>query len=205
MTVKEQSAFGASLIEDTGFPALDASSADPGYMTIHVQPARIEVSAGTGALSLSGSKQKVWDLGNFRLQIAGLLCTHVSRIEPFTVHRDVLVETAGRGAVNLVPGKIDFPNLTVTLAESSAKSWYDWHRQFVIEGKNDESFERDGSLTFLAPNMLTELAKIDLHHLGIVKIAPAATAPPRDHVLRVTAELYCDEMVLSRPPPGATP
>ena len=194
MAVKEQAAFRGSLIQDTSFPALDAASADAGHIMIDLQPATIEVGAGTGLVSLLGAKQKLWRTANFRLQIDGLDCNKVHRIEPFRVHREVRLETDGTGVVNLLPGTIDFPNLTITLAKLSSTSWYDWHKQFVVKGENDETFERHGSLTFLSVDVQTELARIDLHHLGIVKIAPTTDEP-----MRVTAELYCEQMVLSRP------
>jgi hypothetical protein len=192
--VTAQAAFSAALIQDTSFPALDAASSDEGHVTIDVQPATITMGPGSGVASLIGGKQKLWRTAGFRLQIDGLDCTRVVRIEPFRVHREVQVETQGIGVVNLVPGKINFPNLTITLAKISSMSWYDWHEQFVVEGKNGETFEREGSLSFLAADMQTELARIDLHHLGIIKIAPA-----EDKALYVTAELYCEEMVLSQP------
>jgi hypothetical protein len=200
MSVRTEAVFGPSLIRETRFPAIDAASADAGHVTLEVQPPSIHVEPGAGTVPLVGAKQKLWRTANFRLDIDGLDCKHVSRLEPFRVRREVQLVLDGAGVAQLVPGTIDFPNLSITLSKAFADSWYDWHETFVVEGENDDALERDGSLSFLSVNLLTELARIDLRHLGIVKIAPA-----EDDAMHVTAELYCEEMVLSRPQPGGSP
>ena len=50
---------------------------------------------------------------------------------------------------------------------------------------------------FRAADVKTELARIALHHLGIVRLEPAEDQPTR-----ITADLYCEEMVLM---PGGMP
>jgi len=200
LAVKAQTVFARSLITETAFPALDAASKDAGHVTIRVQPALIELTKGSGTVSLVGAKQKLWRLANFRLQIDGLDCKHVSRIDSFSVRRDVSIEAEGTGVVNLVAGGVEFPNLRITLSQAYAESWYDWHEQFVVDGNNDDSFERSGVLSLLAADLKTELSRIELRHLGIVRLAPAEDQP-----LRVTAELYCEEMVLAEPQPGGAP
>ncbi len=171
LAVKTQAGFTASLITETSFPTLDAASKEVGHVTIRVQPAAIQLMAGSGKVSLYGVKQKLWRLSNFRLEIEGLDCTHVSRIESFTVRREV--------------------------AQAWAETWYDWHKQFVVDGHNEEGFERDGALSFLSTDLKAELSRIELHHLGIVRLAPAEEQP-----MLVTAELYCEEMALVQPGGG---
>jgi hypothetical protein len=197
LTVKAVAGFTDSLVTETTFPALDAASKSAGHVIIRVQPAAIQFMPGSGKLSLVGTKQKLWRLSNFRLDIDGLDCKHVSRIESFTVRRDVLVEADETGVVNLVPRGMEFPNLRITLAQAFADTWYDWHEQFVVEGNNDEGFERDGALSFLSADLKAELTRIELHHLGIVRLVPAEDQPTR-----VTADLYCEEMVLVQPQSG---
>lgn len=197
LAVKTQAGFTASLITETSFPTLDAASKEIGHVTIRVQPAAIQLMAGSGKVSLYGVKQKLWCLSNFRLEIEGLDCTHVSRIESFTVWREVEIDSQEAGPPNLVPGRIEFPNLRITLAQAWAETWYDWHKQFVVDGHNDEGFERAGALSFLSTDLKAELSRIELHHLGIVRLAPAEDQP-----MLVTAELYCEEMALAQPGGG---
>jgi hypothetical protein len=192
--IKSQARFTASLITETSFPTLDAASKAKRNVTLRVQPAAIQLLGGSGTLSLLGAKQKLWLAANFRLEIGGLDCTHVRRIDSFTIRRALEIEPQEDGPPNLVPGRVEFPNLRITLGQAWAETWYDWHEQFVVDGHNDEGFEKTGTLSFLAADLQTELSRIELRHLGIVRLAPAEDEP-----LFVTAELYCEEMELVQP------
>jgi len=92
------------------------------------------------------------------------------------------------------PGKLEFPNLKITLAESAAKTWLDWHEDFVVKGNCGEDQEKDGSLTFLAPDLKQELARVDFFNLGIFRLAPEKPEPQPDRVKKLIAELYCERM-----------
>jgi hypothetical protein len=199
--IKSEVGFSGALVVETGIPALDAASKETGHLTVRLQPEFIDVRAASGKLSLMQAKQKLWRTSNFRLQIDGLDCSKVSRIDAFTVKRKVNVLTSGSGEVSLVPDKIDFPNLRITLSKASALTWVDWHETFVVNGDNDDSFERNGTISFLSNDLKTELSRIDLHHLGIMRLASNPT-DGNSAVTRLTADLYCEEMVLG---PGVNP
>jgi hypothetical protein len=171
------------LITETMIPALDAASKDAGYLTVRFQPEAIDVNPGGAKLSFVGPKPKLWRTSNFRLEIDGLDCTKVSNIDSFSVKREA--------------SKTQFPNLAITLSEASAQTWSDWHESFVVNGNNDQSFEKSGALRFLAIDLKTELSRIDLNHLGIFRLA--RTMGGSSQVARVTGELYCEEMVLRQP------
>jgi hypothetical protein len=194
MAVTRAAGFTDALVTETTFPTLDAASHEAGHLTVRVQPATIDLTDGSGKLSLFAAKQKLWRTSNFRLEINGLDCKYVNRIESFAVRREVEIQSDGGGVINLVPGRVEFPDLLITLSLASAKTWFDWHEQFVVEGNNDEGFERGGALRFMSADLTAELARIELHHLGIVRLWPA-----KDQLARVTAELYCEEMVLVEP------
>lgn len=189
--IKTEAGFAGSVIAETTIPALE-TSAPAGYMRVRVQPEAIETKKGVGKLSLIGSKQKLWRTQTFRLDIDGLDCTKVSKIDTFTVKREVTEERSGSGGVTLSPGRVEFPNLSITFSEVSAKTWFDWHEEFVVNGNNGESFERAGSISFLSTDQKKELSRIELSHLGIVRLAQA-----KDQASRLTAELYCEEMELA--------
>src|SRR5262249_52307858 len=107
----------------------------------------------------------------------------------------------GSGGVALEPGMVEFPNLSIELSEISAQTWFDWHKSFVIDGDNGDDIEKNGSLQFLASDLKTELSRIEFRHLGIVRLV--LIPGPADKITRVRAELYCEEMSLSRP--GGSP
>ena len=66
---------------------------------------------------------------------------------------------------------MEFPNLAVTLAESHAQTWQDWFDDFVVKGNNGQDNEKNGSLTFLAPDLKTTLATINFFNLGIFRLS----------------------------------
>ena len=161
-----------------------------------VEPAFTQLKTAQGKLSLQFSpKQKLWRTSNFRLQIDGLDCTRVSKIDAFTITRRVTTTVSGSGEVTLIPDRIEFPNLRITLSQAWAQSWFDWHESFVVQRKNSDADERNGAISLLAVDAKTELSRITLHHLGIIRIDPVAPTV-LDALQRVTAELYCEEMQL---------
>lgn len=88
------------------------------------------------------------------------------------------------------PAHLEFPNLTITLAESHAESGYGWHDNFVIKGNNGADKERTGLVTLSSPNLKLELARIDLAGMGIFKITRDKIESNNGNIRRVTAELY---------------
>ena len=180
--VKSEREFFNSLITETTIPAMDGSSKDPCYMTLKFRPeyTRFKTGSGKAPTPDPGLKQQVWLPSNFRLAIAGLDCTKVNKIDGFTVKHST--------------SKIDFPNLRISLSESSAKAWIEWHEDFVIKGNSGEANEKNGSLTFLASDLKTELATINFFNLGIFSLSLDDSDDPADQIKRFTAELYCEHM-----------
>jgi hypothetical protein len=199
--IKSEVGFSGALIVETGIPALDAASKEAGHLTVRFQPEFIDVKPVAGKLSLVLAKQNLWRTANFRLQIAGLNCTKVSKIDAFTVTRKITTVTSGSGEIELVPDKVAFPNLRITISKAIAETWFEWHESFVVSGNNGDAFERNGTISFLSNDFQTELSRIELHHLGIIRLG----SDPNDggsQLTRVTAELYCEQMQLG---PGVNP
>lgn len=194
--IKSEVGFSGALVVETEIPALDAASKEAGNLTVRFQPEFIDVKPAAGKLSLIQAKQKLWRTSNFRLQIDSLDCKKVSRIEAFTVKRNVATLVSGSGEVTLTPETVEFPDLKVSLSPTSAATWFDWHESFVVNGNNGDSFERNGTISFLSNDFKTELSRIELHNLGIISLASnpgdaSSGIPP------VVADLYCEEMVLA--------
>src|SRR5262249_23195024 len=117
--------FQEALLAEIAFPALDAASKEAGLLTLTLRPQKTNevprVKGGKKQATGDG-KGKGWVVANFRLDISGLDCTQVNRIEPFAVR----VPAPAKGK------RIEFPNLTVTLAEATARSWTAWHENVAI-------------------------------------------------------------------------
>lgn len=207
-TVRSERAFTSALVSETAFPAFDAGSKEPAFMTIRIVPQAVLPAKDPGSkLPLTSSpaaKQKLWLSANFRLAIDGLDCSKVSRIAPFAVRRPVeRVSSGGGRGSEIRAGRIDFPSLRIRLSAAAAASWKAWFDDFVVNGNNSDTAERKGSLTLLAPNLADELIRIDFAGLGIFRLTgdPDPDAPP-GALATMTAELYCEQMTLV---PGGAP
>jgi hypothetical protein len=203
--VRSERAFTAALISATALPACDAASKTTGFLTIRLTPRELLPATDPKAkltIPITGGKQKLWQTSNFRLQIDGLDCTKVTRVAAFTVRRPIERVSSG-GGVDLQAKPIDFPSLRITFAASTAPTWVAWHHDFVVAGNNGPAAERNGSLSFLAPNLATELARVDFAGLGIFRLTsdPDEDAAP-SQAARMTADLYCEQMALL---PGGAP
>ncbi len=191
--------FKEALILETQVPALDASSKEAAFLTVKFQPEEAEHKWAPGGGYVQArvpGKQKLWSPANFRLEIDGLEVKRVTKIDGFTVKQNVKPMSCGPDWMyQLEPTSLEYPNLSVTFAMVSAKPWFDWHKQFVVDGDNGPANEKTGAITFLSPDLGEELLTIDLKAVGIVNIAlEKSEAPGNGQIRRVKAELYCEEM-----------
>lgn len=188
--------FSDALITETTIPALDAASKEPAWLTLKLAPESIRFRKSSGTAVGTGKKEKPFQASNFRLEIPGLDCKRVSRIDSFTVKRNLVVGApGGPGSFRSTPGKLELPNLRVSLSEAGAQDWIDWADDFIVKGNNSPADEKNGTLVLLSANLKTELALISFFNLGICRLSPSTS--DANAVRRLTAELYCERMELS--------
>jgi len=196
-TVRSTLSFSNALIAEIGMPALDAASKDAAKMSIKFSPETTRYQLGGGRFAGNPKVQKQWLPANFRLKIDGLDTTRVNKIDAISIKQVNLVADPGTGVPGAIePAHLEFPNLSFTLSESTAKSWYDWHEDFVIKGNNGQKQERQGQLVYLAVDG-TALFTLDLQQLGIFKLTPDKVESSADNIRRVKAELYCEDIKFS--------
>jgi hypothetical protein len=193
-----QREFTRALITEVTIPAMDGASKDAAYFTLKFAPEYTRTTKASGKIAGPlKTEQKLWLPSNFRLAIDGLDCTRVTRVDSLTVRQSVATDDIGDVRDYLrVPAKVEFPNLKVTLAEAFAESWFDWFDDFVVQGNNDESKEKNGSLSLMAANLADELMRIDFFNLGIFRIGSDKAEANADQIAKVTAHLYCERMEL---------
>jgi hypothetical protein len=190
--------FKDALLAETTFPALDASSKDAGYLTLKLQPVFARFVAGSGKpvkfKSVVGPAHRL--TSNFRLEIAGLDCKRVNRIDSFTVRLQMRV--AEKGEPRLTPLHLEFPDFKVTLADGAPHTWIAWHDDSMIRANQGRNNEKSGSLVLLSANLSQEVARIDLQNLGIFRLAHPRVQGGADSVQRLTAEMYCQRIEFSQ-------
>jgi len=198
-SLKEQSrkTFFQAVITETSFPALDAASKDAAKITVKLTPEYTRTAKGSGMALIADTKavQKKWLPANFKLEIAGLDCTHVNKIEPLVIKQKVVEHATGElRDYEKEPASVEFGNLVVTMAESYADSWYKWFEEFVVKGNCGQDQEKSGSLAYLTPDLKTELFKVTFSNLGIFKLAEEHVEAGQEGIRRVKAEMYVEQM-----------
>jgi hypothetical protein len=197
LEARSEREFFNALITEVTFPKMDGGSKDQCYLTVKFSPefTRMKKASGKATLPPVRAAQEMWLASNFRLEIAGLDCTRVSAVESFTIRQTAVSDGIGDGRDYLKePSRIEFPNLTVTLAETAAQTWIDWFEDFVVKGNSGEENEKTGSLIFLSPNRQTEIGRINFFNMGIFKLAATKGDATEEQIRRVTAHLYCERM-----------
>jgi hypothetical protein len=197
LNAKSQRDFFHALITETTVPACDGSSKDPAYMTLKFAPeyTRYKKASGKVQGEINSLNQKMWLPSNFRLEIAGLDCTRVNKIEALTIKQTAVTDDIGDARdMAKEPGKLEFPPLKLELAEVTAQSWMDYFDTFVIKGNNEETQEKNGSLIFLSSNREKELARLNFFNMGIYKLTPAKSEANDDKIKRISVELYCERI-----------
>lgn len=189
--------FVDGVITAVTFPTLDGSSKEPAYMTVKIDPEEIHYKPGDGSLIAGEADRtaKNWLVSNFRFELGDLPCSRVARIDSFTWKQTLVEEQAVRSPdVGGRSTRLEVPNLKVTVSMADVAAWQDWHRNFVIEGKCSDADELTGAITFLAPDLLQELARIDLQHVGLISLDTTGWEANTEEVARFTVELYVEQM-----------
>jgi hypothetical protein len=191
-----QREFAHALVSEVTIPALDGASKEAAYLTVKLVPEYVRAAkASSRVIGGPPKAQKAWLASNFRVKVDGLDCTRVTAVESFTVKVSIGPgEVGDRRQPEKESKSVEFPNLKISLAESSADSWFEWFDDFVIKGNNDDSKERNGSLTCLSADLATELLRIDFFNLGIFRIDADKAEAGSDRVATVSAHLYCERM-----------
>jgi hypothetical protein len=200
--VKARREFDSGFITSVRMPELDAASKDTASMTVKFVGVRYQDVMGSGTLKASTSLAPKWIAGDFRLDLAGVDTTKVAKVESFTVDQgitDLSKEVSPNEVVigDITPAftlgyaPIDFPNVVVTFARSTAATWRAWHVDMVVNGNPSE---KKGTLSYLDP-LGKELFHIDLHNVGIFDLVDLPSAAG-ETTLRTQARLYVERMTV---------
>ena len=158
---KEVRKFYDALITEVMFPTLDRSSRKPGYLTVKVKTERERFAKAKNVEHKLNTYPKLWLASNFRVEIGGLPCEHVHKVDAFSIKQKVVKDE--------IPGYLEFPNLTFTLPTTDLKAWN--NRYNATKGIKKTSNEISGSITFLSPDMKTKLSAINISGVRLVSLS----------------------------------
>jgi phage tail-like protein len=191
-----------SLITTVTIPTLDGSSKEAAYIDVEWDSENIihEPGDGSDIKGDYGIQQKKWTNSMFKFDLAGLTdaCKRVSKIDSFSWKQKVSTDSIGAQRIMTKhPASVEVPDIKVTLSAADFEPWRAWAQAWFQDGKCTHEFHKDGTITFLSPDMATEIGTIELKQCGLKKV----TAPPlkanSEEIARVTVELFVEEMVFN--------
>jgi hypothetical protein len=192
--------FQGALITETTFPALDGASKEAAYIKVKCQPYATAVTKGGGG-KLSGrfsDKQKAWLCSGFRMEIDDVPgMEFVNKIDSFTIKQGVKKMYTGKFRhPELIPTKIEFPNITGTISAANADGLLDWYNKYVVKGTADLGAQKTGFIEFLNPSKSKVLFRLLLADVGILNLQMLQSTANADQIKRVKFELYVGRMEL---------
>lgn len=188
--------FTDALITEATFPACDAGTREPGYMTIRFTPEQIRSGKPGGKVAVEKTDAtRAWTPSAFRLEIDGMDCKTVRRIEPLSVRLATANAAVGETRMpQKEAGVLQVPNLRFTVSEAAAGQWLQWFEDSVVKG---QPMEKGGSLVLLAADLKGTVATIRFQNLGIIRVSPQPGTAERPG--ETVVELYCERMELTGP------
>jgi len=195
--------FFDALIVETTFPALDGASKDHGYLKCKLQPERVVTKMAPGPTIVGdyNLKQKFWTSSAFRLtldHIDGMQYTN--KIESFTIKQGIKKFYTGANRFpQIEPTKIEFPNLSGTIALGYADGLLQWHHDYIVAGTKDPEAQMTGALEFLSPDRASTIFRISLAEVGLASAAVMPASANADEIKRVKFELFVGSMKLEVP------
>lgn len=191
--------FKDALLTGITFPAGDAAAKDAAFATLKFSPWIVRNKKGDGSKvdNPADMSQKQWHPTDFRFVVDGLdkACSKISKFDAVEIKQSVVTDQVGQERDNLKePGKIDYPNLKITMSEEYSHDFFAWHEDFVINGNNEEEKHKGGSIVYLNRTRQKELLTLTLAGLGIFKISAAPRANNEDKIASVTVEMYCENI-----------
>lgn len=192
--------FSDAVILETTFPTLDGSSREGAYMKVKFQPQNVLLKKENGARTsgIMSAKQKMWLCSQFALHLDGIEgLEHINKIDSFTIKQNVKKFYSGdpdEKFPQLIPTKLEFPNLVCYMAEGHAHKVLNWFNS----NKGAKDMERkqqlqSGALEFNAPDGRV-VFRINLYEVGLANYQVVSANANEDKIKRVKFELFVGRM-----------
>lgn len=169
--------FTDALISEVQIPQLDGGSKDAALMTIKIVPEGMEFKTtddGPKIDNTATDQNKQWHAANFRFTIDGFEDNfkRVTKIDQFTIKQQILKYPSGHRRTEIcVPGRMEWPNITVYVPEVDAQPLVDQAYSRLIDYAKPGSGGMTGAIEFIAPDKST-LCTINLNGVDIVSAEP---------------------------------
>lgn len=206
--------FQNALIKEVSFPSLDGASKEPLYLTVKfvVEDLKEDTSrrgtkhdAEREAVG-EWEKQRLWVASMFSFRVDGLTDKNpeTCKIDGFSVKQEVIdVPVGGRMLNRKEPGRIEFPNLSVTILQRDADPWMKWWDEAIRTGNHEQSKQKNGHILYLKrtaswPNIRESdiLLTLDLMGLGLLGVSPVKHEAKQLQLQKVKLDMYVESIKL---------
>lgn len=192
---REEITFHGAYVSEFKLPKLDATSKETGFCEIGWEASNVAIAKGGGQVIKApvNSKQKSFSVSNFRLEIDGLETTTIKSIDALTFTQKLVKEYSGELKFPvIVPGRCSFSNLKLTLSHAEIESWEQWAKSW-FSGQSTEPHEKSGSITLLSHDLKTELARVNLFHIGLISLTRKGSSNNDDAIKTFDVECYLEK------------
>lgn len=198
--------FYGALIAEVGFPALDGAAKEPAYLTVKIAVEKIDIKKSSGKQQAEADpnneweKQRLWLPSNFSFKVdkfgTGKKQPN-AKIEAFAVKQNIITVPVGKELIaTKEPGRIEFPQIAVTVMERDAQNWLKWYEEFVRDGNHEPGKESDGHIEYLKRDTSTPLVILDIYSMGILEVSPVKHDSKQAQIQKLKISLYCERMEL---------
>lgn len=190
--------FEDALMKELAFPELSGASKEAVYLTMTFEPERVKWNKGgdEDIRGKMGPKQKAWLGANFQVEIDGLECRRIAKVEKFSWKCAIVPDMLGIFVENTKhPAKVTVDDLKLSISYADHQAWADEARKWFIDGQREEANERSGRIVYLGPDMKTPLAEIELKGVGFKAFAAAQMKANAEEVKRFDVTLYVEQMI----------
>jgi len=184
-------AFTSGLITSTRFPELPTKG---GGIIVAIAPDRIAGTSGGTPKALAAPTP----ITDFRFVVSGISGGKVLKIASFAVEKKAsstgFIEPAAQLQATRTPAV--FPDIFVTIDESSAADWIAWYNDFLINGNHLVANERTFTLDLLSARSAAPIATVKGYGVGFVALRSTQVA---GGPATLEAELYVGRMEIAAP------
>ena len=199
--------FYEALITETTFPTLDGSSKDAAYLKLKMQPETISTKTlpggkyGSNSNAGNSAKHQLWLPSAFKFSIEGMDdMQFVNKIDSFTIKQSIKKHYSGESQFpQIEPTKIEFPNITGTIALRYAGELMKW-ADTISNSKAgaNKNGHKTGSIEFLSPDRATTIFRINLDEVGLLSAQLEPAKANAESIKRVKFEMYVSTMKIDQ-------
>lgn len=198
--VQRRCDFTDAHITEIGLGTYDAKGKEGVYFTIKVQPETVRFTDGGGKLNpVIGANQKLHSNTNFRVDVPGVDCKFISKVELPKFTCKVTEDARGEFIeAQYVPTAVEVSDLKLTIGAQSYKQWYDDALAFLVHGARDEAKEKTIGIDILDPQAKETIARIDLENCGYKEVQFAeAMEANKEAAANFVATFYTEAVKLT--------